>query len=65
MSTPPKLLTVREVAEILRCAPKTIRRRIHRGDILATKPTGAQAWLVPESEVKRHINEGVNADAQT
>jgi excisionase family DNA binding protein len=59
-STPPKFYTVAEVAGTLRVHVKTIRRRIARRDIRATKPPGAQAWLIPESEFKRVINDGVN-----
>lgn len=60
---PPKLYTVQEVAILLRCSTKTIRRQIERGNLLATKPKGLRSWLIPETAVKQLLNEGVS-DAQ-
>lgn len=57
-STPPKFYTVREAAAILRVTPKTIRRRILNRQLLATKPRGAHQWLIPETALKRTVNEG-------
>lgn len=57
----PKLYTVAEAAHRLRVRPKTVRRRILDRRIMATKPAGAKSWLIPESELKRTINEGVRA----
>jgi excisionase family DNA binding protein len=59
MSDPPKLYTVREAAALLRCHEKTIRRRILARRIRATRPAGARRWLIPEAELKRLLNEGV------
>jgi excisionase family DNA binding protein len=57
---PPRLYTVAEAAQRLRVDPEAVRRRIRRRQLLATKPTGAKSWLVPESELKRVINGGIN-----
>jgi excisionase family DNA binding protein len=60
MSTnPPKFYTVREAATLLRVKPKTIRRRILSKKLIATKPNGSQAWLIPESALKQVLNDGV------
>lgn len=56
---PPKLYTVEEATEILRCSRKTIRRRIQVGELVATKPPGARGWLIPETSLKAHVNAGV------
>lgn len=59
--TQPKLLTVREAADILRVAPRTVRDRISRGDLVASKPRGCKSWLIPEQILKTLVNEGVKA----
>ncbi len=58
--SPPKFYTVREAAVILRVKPKTVRLRIRKKRLLATKPDGAQGWLIPESALKQAVNEGVH-----
>ena len=55
----PRLHTVAEAAGILRVKPKTIRHRIMRQLLVATKPPGSKSWLIPESELKRVVNEGI------
>lgn len=42
-------LTVAEVASILRCHEKTVRRRLNRGDIRGT--WDGSRWLVHERDV--------------
>ncbi len=59
MSEAPKLLNITEAAAILRCSPKTIRRQIKRGHLLASKPKGLRKWLIVEQSVKQLLNEGV------
>ena len=59
MSNPPKLYTVEEAAEILRCSRKTIRRKILRGEIVASRPSGSRNWLIPETSLKAYVNAGV------
>ena len=45
----PLLMTVEEVAGLLRCNPRTITRKIDRGELRASKPAGA--WLVRREDV--------------
>jgi excisionase family DNA binding protein len=59
MSEAPNLLTIAEVARILRCSTKTVHRQIRRGHLLATKPKGQRLWLVSEQSVKDLLNTGV------
>jgi len=56
ISTPPKLYTVREVAEMLRVHQRTAYRLITGGSIKAIK-IGSQ-WRVPESAFLEFINSG-------
>lgn len=56
----PHFYTVLEAARILRVHPRTIRRRIRSRSLIATKPSGGRAWLIPESALKQSVNEGVN-----
>ena len=58
-STPPKFYTIQEVAQLLRCSTKTVRRQITRGYLLATKPKGLRTWLIPEAAIKTLLNQGV------
>lgn len=57
---PPRLYTVAEAAQHLRVDPEAVRRRIRRQKLMATRPAGAKAWLIPESELKRVVNGGIN-----
>ena len=45
-----KYLTVDEVAEILRCAPKTVREMVARGELPGAKKFGRRI-LIPSSAV--------------
>ncbi|WP_322785950.1 helix-turn-helix domain-containing protein [Pseudodesulfovibrio piezophilus] len=56
ISTPPTLLTVREVAELLRVHQRTAYRLITGGSIRAIK-IGSQ-WRVPEQALLDFINSG-------
>lgn len=56
ISKPPTLLTVREVAEVLRVHQRTAYRLITGGSIKAIK-IGSQ-WRVPESALMDFINTG-------
>lgn len=40
----PLLMTVDEVAALLRCNPRTVTRKIDRGELRASKPAGS--WLI-------------------
>lgn len=42
--TPPQMLTARDVADLLRCHEKTVRRMINNGDIPARMIAGK--WLI-------------------
>jgi excisionase family DNA binding protein len=53
----PKLLTVREVATILRVKPKTVRKWIAWGQLPATKPIGSKQWRVEESKLQQVLKE--------
>ncbi len=57
----PRFYTVEELAQLLRCHPKTILRRIWARKLVASRPDGQGYWLIPESEAKRYLNDGVNA----
>lgn len=54
--TPPKLLTVKEVAEYLRVHPRTAYRLITGGSIGAIK-IGSQ-WRVPEAALMEFLEKG-------
>jgi excisionase family DNA binding protein len=60
MNDAPRLLKIAEAAQILRCSPKTVRRQIQRGHLLASKPKGLRIWLIPEQAVKDLLNAGVS-----
>jgi len=45
----PLLMTVEEVAALLRCNPRTITRKIDRGELRASKPAGS--WLIRREDV--------------
>jgi excisionase family DNA binding protein len=51
-----KYLTLREVAEILKLDPHTVRRYAAKGIIKATKM--GMRWRIPESEAYRILQEG-------
>lgn len=54
---PPKLLTVREVADLLRVHQRTAYRLITGGSIQAIK-IGSQ-WRVPESALMEYLEKGL------
>lgn len=56
----PQFYTVAEVAELLRCHPKTIRRRIDRRELLATKPPGAGEYRIPRNAINEYLSKGAN-----
>lgn len=56
----PQFYTVEEVAQLLRCHAKTIRRRIERRELLATKPPGAGAYIIPRSAINDYLSKGAN-----
>lgn len=54
-----KLLTVRQVAEILGKSHKTILTYIHTGQLRATKPGGytvKKHWRIKEADLEAFIN---------
>ena len=61
MKGPENWAPVEELAQLLRCHPKTILRRIWARKLVASRPDGQGYWLIPESEAKRYLNDGVNA----
>ncbi len=57
MSKVPPLLTVEEVAEVLRCSPKTVHKMINEGRLRAFKLRGGTGQhLVRETDLTRFIN---------
>lgn len=48
-----RLYTVAEVAEVLRAHPKTVRRWIDEGKLVARRP--GRKFLIPEQELKHFI----------
>lgn len=60
VETQPQFYTVEEVAQLLRCHTKTIRRRISRRELLATKPPGSGAYLIPRDAINEYLSKGGN-----
>lgn len=50
---PPDLLTISEIADLLRCSIKTIRRRVHSGVIPAYRLVDSGPWLFRRDDVLR------------
>jgi len=46
---PHGFLTVEEVAARLRLAPRTVRKRISDGDLVAVRADGERPWRIPVS----------------
>ncbi|MCH8852629.1 MAG: helix-turn-helix domain-containing protein [Planctomycetes bacterium] len=60
----PQLLTVPEVAKIIRCSPRTVRERIEAGVIKAIRPIAANGrpssrWLVLRSALDEYLGVSV------
>ena len=54
-----RLLTVDEVAAILRATPETIRRWLRNKELAGFLPGGKRlGWRIRESEVRRFLAEG-------
>ena len=54
-----RLLTVAEVADLLRVDPETVRRMLRSGRLRGSMPVSTRAgWRIPTSEVERVIEEG-------
>jgi excisionase family DNA binding protein len=54
-----RLLTVNEVAALLRVDPETVRRMLRSGRLRGSRPVSPRAgWIIPESEVQRVFEEG-------
>jgi excisionase family DNA binding protein len=54
-----RLLTVNEVAEILRANPETVRRWLREGVLIGFRPGGKRlGYRVRESELRRFLDEG-------
>lgn len=48
-----EFFTVAEVAERLRCKPRTVLNRIYTGAIQAVRIDGTRPWLIPAGEYFR------------
>jgi excisionase family DNA binding protein len=54
-----RLLTVAEVADLLRVDPETVRRMLRSGRLRGSIPVSPRSgWRIPTSEVERVIEEG-------
>lgn len=53
-----KFYTIKEVADIFRCHPETVRRLIWTKKIKGTKVGGS--WKISEDEVENHIKKRGN-----
>jgi excisionase family DNA binding protein len=51
-----ELLTVRQVAEMLRVAPKTVRRWISEGQLPASRATETANLRIARREVEKRLN---------
>lgn len=49
-----ELLTVPEVAQILRCGPQTVRNMCERKDFVNARKV-ANKWLVPLDDLERYL----------
>ena len=55
MDVKEKLYTTDEIAEILRCHPQTIRRKIRQGKIQAI--FGGKSFLISESSLREYMDD--------
>lgn len=51
-----RLLPIREAAKRLGVGQSTLRRLIGEGKIRAKRIPGGKKWLIPETEIKKHIS---------
>lgn len=59
MSELERLLTTKEVAEILRISPRTVERLLKRGELKGIR--FGRWWRIPPSEVKSFIQKKLEA----
>jgi excisionase family DNA binding protein len=52
-----EFFTVFEVAERLRCKPRTVLNRIYAGVLQAVRVDGTRPWLIPAGEYYRYKSE--------
>lgn len=52
-----EFFTVCEVAERLRCEPRTVLNRIYTGTLQAVRIDGTRRWLIPAGEYYRYKSE--------
>lgn len=52
-----EFFTVAEVAERLRCKPRTVLNRIYAGTLQAIRIDGTRPWLIPAGEYYRFKSE--------
>lgn len=52
-----EFFTVSEVAERLRCKPRTVLNRIYAGVFQAVRIEGTRSWLIPAGEYYRYKSE--------
>jgi excisionase family DNA binding protein len=50
-----RMLTVKEVAERLRCSVKTIYRRVEAGELPFARRNGARAWIFSEQGLTKWL----------
>ncbi len=55
-----RLLTVEEAAKQLRVHPESVRRWLRNGTIHGHRLTRRAGWRVPESELRRFLEEGMH-----
>jgi excisionase family DNA binding protein len=53
------LLTVKQVAERLQVNPVTVHRWLRAGRMRGSLLSDRMGWRIPESEVRKLVNEGV------
>lgn len=58
MPPTPDLLTVAEVADILRVSPWSVMRKCRAKELRATKP--GQAWLISRDDLQAYLDEHAN-----
>lgn len=56
---PEQLLTVNDVAALLRVSPRTVRRWIETGKLRATRLPGRGAYRIQPADLRAALHEGV------